>query len=423
MLYLLHLAKLSDGACLTMDNLYPSTQFCSLLERGVTIIITHWDGRTEESKIESIHSLGTMRSNRMGGGKEFLKSITWTALTKDADIAAWKEKPLLDKVRAYVTDDDAKVMVLSIYDKKPFFMITTQHYDIRVTTKQVPWWNPETREIEQREKEVLVIVDDYNHRMGFVDDSDLLAWAYQIGGHAWREKKYTNSLFYWALRKRPDQALCAYMIKWKSICRGLEKTRDNTSLGADIRAHAAEELKLVIKKRPDHYAWLEDITQWMVVVGYNKDLPPAKTLALKASSAYDAIKAGPIRVIGGQSDKSSRKRAMPHTGDDLPASRLEGKHRIGQHVDGAYHTCDMPGCLLRRLPTQDKRPKSGPGSRGGKAKGQTSGRSSPVLQSEGKSGRTKLFCKDCFDKKGVRPMNFHPTCWNVWHFGQECEDP
>ena len=137
------------------------------------------------------------------------------------------------------------------------------------------------------------------------------------------------------------------------------------------------------------------------------------------AGAYDAIKAGPIRIKGGQSNGTSKKRAKSHSSDDWPASRLTGKHRLGYHESGV-NRCDLPGCNLRRAPTQAKQPKSGPGSRGGKA-GQSSGRVSPIpMEQEGKAGNTKLFCQDCFDLDGVRPMNFHPQCWNKWHY--ECFD-
>ena len=150
------------------------------------------------------------------------------------------------------------------------------------------------------DKEVLVIVDDYNHRMGFVDDNDLLAWAYQISGPSWREKKFTNALFYWALRKRADQALCAYMIKWRRTCRQLDALLNNPTASQEVRAQAKLDLKATLKKRPDHYKWLEDIAMWMVVDGYNKGLAPAKALVVTTSSAYQAIKAGPLKITGGQ---------------------------------------------------------------------------------------------------------------------------
>jgi hypothetical protein len=172
-------AKLEAGSCVTVDNLYSSTELFSKLTVGCTINITYPDKTVRTVVLPPILHSGTLRSNR---GVD--PSITQQKLTLPADIETHNAKPILERTKVSVTNNAAKVMVLSIYDKKPFWMITSQHVKLEVRTVKRRRWNSDLRKPEWIDKEMLVIVDDYNHRMCFVDNSDRLAWHYSPDGMA-----------------------------------------------------------------------------------------------------------------------------------------------------------------------------------------------------------------------------------------------
>ena len=85
----------------------------------------------------------TLRSNR-----SIDPSISQQKLTLPADIEALNAKSILERTKVSVTNDAAKVMVLSIYDKKPFWMVTSQHVKLEVRTVKRRRWNAELRTIK-----------------------------------------------------------------------------------------------------------------------------------------------------------------------------------------------------------------------------------------------------------------------------------
>ena len=97
---------------------------------------------------------------------------------------ALRDKPLVpDRVKARVTDDEAQVMVLSIFDKKGFQMIDTVHSSVQLESKPRRCFDKAKGKPGVRQVPITNTQNLYNHIMGFVDLDDLLAWFYRHAAH------------------------------------------------------------------------------------------------------------------------------------------------------------------------------------------------------------------------------------------------
>lgn len=114
---------------------------------------------------------------------------------------------------------------------------------------------------------------------------------------------------------------------------------------------------------------------------------------------------------------AKRTRAVPWAPDpsSWPGSRLNGKHLLGWHDTGDHH-CDYPACVMKNASyVKAPRLESHPGSRGGDATPLGLREFCIGESSDKRPGRTKIYCRNCVDSSGRRPMNFHAECWNKWH--------
>ena len=187
-----------------------------------------------------------------------------------------------------------------------------------------------------------------------------------------------------------------------------------------------------------------------------------KTLAKKAKGARPDKR-------GAQPATPRVRRPHSESGASWPAERLSGEHRIGWHQDNRRHTCDFPLCPHR--PAKPEAEPAPPPAKKARGKAPASGSMPPPAppvrvgqpgpsrlpprpvsptgsessqcseRSHGTAERCRLHCLDCRDPSGKRhapamhrvgspgtcltlarpfgrPMNFHPECWNKWHF--EC---
>ena len=96
-----------------------------------------------------------------------------------ATLDALKAKPLTERVKVRVTDDEAQVMVLNIFDKKGFMMIDTVHTGVELTTKPRTIFDREAGRPGKRDIDITCTQNLYNHIMGYVDLDDLLAHYYR----------------------------------------------------------------------------------------------------------------------------------------------------------------------------------------------------------------------------------------------------
>eukprot|EP00966_Prymnesium_polylepis_P236485 5469043-Prymnesium_polylepis.1 len=236
-------------------------------------------------------------------------------------------KSILERTKVSVTNNAAKVMVLSIYDKKPFFMVTSQHVKVEARIVKRRRWNAEVRKPELVDKEVLVIVDDYNHRMCFVDDSDRLAWHYSADGKVWRERKFWTPIWTWAKRKAVDQAYCLYIIRCREAKAELRRVHDlqkRLCVYTTGFLKASEKAWKNYKPTWTHFKFIERIAEWKVVQGYCYKLPPAKHLK-DATRICD--EAQPLRSRDQAPDDAKQGVKRVRAGvyksvETLPASRL-----------------------------------------------------------------------------------------------------
>eukprot|EP00966_Prymnesium_polylepis_P149090 3444755-Prymnesium_polylepis.1 len=185
---------MSANEWVTWDNLYCNIDLMEVLANGCTVVIK-WpkdaDGtvpEAEEHELKPILTLGTMRKNR---GID--PSIIQSEIKNEKALKEFQQKPIAERVKASYTGSKAKVIGLSIYDKKPFLMATTAHCRIETRIIKRRAWDPVRRRIIQVDKVVLVIVDDYNHTMHFVDDKDRLAFYYRPNAGYWHENKFTTA--------------------------------------------------------------------------------------------------------------------------------------------------------------------------------------------------------------------------------------
>ena len=123
-----------------------------------------------------------------------------------------KKKPLVpDRVKIRVTDDEAQVITVAIFDKKWFQMIDTIHTEITEQTKTRKVFDRAKGKPGKKEVPITNTQNAYNHGMGFVDLDDLIAWFYR--NNLYHEFKFWWPLKLWIDRKRPDLAYRAYQIR------------------------------------------------------------------------------------------------------------------------------------------------------------------------------------------------------------------
>lgn len=214
---------------------------------------------------------------------------------------------------------------------------------------------------------------------------------------------------------------------------------------------------------------ISDWKQWQVVVDAgrltNAQWPKKKKSSSAAGSSSEDAQCGDCDDDKGERGligKRQRARAWPFNKDDAnnpwPEARFRGRHDIAFHNDGSQHLCDYPQCNLVHTswvppPAASKSSKkkakipalpqgltarpnlaalhtaaTPPTAKGGgkaKAKAPDPRASSPAPSDDsnasgssasGKKSRTRLYCLNCFDVSRARCMNFHPECYNKWHF-------
>ena len=250
------------------------------------------------------------------------------------------------------------------------------------------------------------------------------------------------------------------------------------SRSAEEKKALEEKRKLLNRKEPNHYDFLEACAVYHVMKAYNSTRPAAlhvnstrgwRTVFVRLTNAKrDAkprrtspraapqVNGGAGSSANGGSQKrvrASKYSATPDGDTPWPASRVTaGAHALGRHGQGGKHRCDYPGCRIIFTNQGDASLVAAPpqAAKGGKKKAPKASDSStpsgpglppglttrptlPVSQGRGTAARSpspapsdgstssqptgivKLFCLECHDPSNMRPMNFHEDCWNRWH--------
>ena len=191
-IFLMFLIQITSGSHLAMDNLYNSVDMSHMCEIGETFKFVFPAGwifdllvemelaaagqRTVEwESPEGVHTIGTLRGNR---GSE--RAYQGAAKLSKAEEEALRSKPILpDRVKARVTDDEAQVMTVSIFDSKWFQMVDTVHTKLEVEQKERVVFDRARGRRGKKKVDILNTPNYYNQIMGFVDLDDLLAWFYR----------------------------------------------------------------------------------------------------------------------------------------------------------------------------------------------------------------------------------------------------
>ena len=483
-----YLAEIKTGNEVGMDNLYNSFDFSHMCEADAIFVINEppgWmaslvntDGSetavTVEYAVKGVHHVGTLRGNRGSEVKHQGPKKMGTKAVREL-----KKKPLVpDRVKIRVTDDEAQVITVAIFDKKWFQMIDTIHTEITEQTKTRKVFDRAKGKPGKKEVPITNTQNAYNHGMGFVDLDDLIAWFYR--NNLYHEFKFWWPLKLWIDRKRPDLAYRAYQIRVHDAKVEAQDKLDKldsaqlTTAGQKQKMELQQTLKQLERDTISHFDFLESAAGYHIVEAHNSLFPTTPLNSMEWRKALEQMGRRSnaqlrlnrkARVLAGAGPPRVRGNKWPSDESQWPAERLTGQHQLAMHPSG-QHFCDLPGCLLQhssfsggggggsggdsgggsssttkkqkgtpkpatRSQTPKKPPKpatrsqSAPPSRRthfGDVSGRAtpeSGRASPFFEVTGekaKGGKTRLFCKCCFDPDDKRCMNFHPECWNKWHF-------
>ena len=110
------------------------------------------------------------------------------------------KKQLKEKQGTVLVANKADITtVLSVYDQKPVYFLTTAHRNIKTQPKVKRFWAPVAKHFTTVSIPRLNLLDDYNKHMHQVDIADQMRLHYRAD-HKWlRLKKWWWSIFIWAL--------------------------------------------------------------------------------------------------------------------------------------------------------------------------------------------------------------------------------
>ena len=140
---------------------------------------------------------GTARTNR--GVASACRQPDKKGLSKKA-IETIKAKPLEDRVKTQMTVSEPRVLCVSVFDNGPVHMLDTIHTSAGIKSRAV-------KAVPLR---ILAIIDEYNHKMDYVDIRDHLSHEYNLDGGFWRDKKWWLPIFKELFKSSCDQGfVCA----------------------------------------------------------------------------------------------------------------------------------------------------------------------------------------------------------------------
>lgn len=293
---------------------------------------------------------------------------------------------------------------MSIVESKPFCMLTTIHSE---PTAQLEV----TKMIYDREEKKklpkliprLVVNDDYNHKMNFVDVRDQLAKNYEIGGPHWRHHKWTAAVSDDLIKRGGDAAYEIY----RRVCeldeeeRAAEERADASRRGDSPAAGSRSRARVRPIVPKSHLDFLEELAGGLIITAYNvqKGIREEDKLPLTGDGAADPIKVlelfsrstGTVRMASSQSGK----RAAPLSAAMSSEARVAGAGHCLQPIPAtAKSKSGNPYCNFADCPygAGNKQQKCGPGS---------------VYMEKGRS-RCTFWCPAC-------KRYFHADCCNKYH--------
>jgi hypothetical protein len=282
---------LKDGGEGYWDNLYPSLDVAQEVAKGGTysakVPAGPCVGETETITVPETGTCGTARTNR--GVPAACRQPDKKGLSKKA-IETIKEKPLEQRVKSQMTVSEPRVLCVSVFDNGPVHMLDTIHTSAGIITIHKKRWDASTKAVIKKPLRILAIIDEYNHKMDYVDIRDHLSHEYNLDGGFWRDKKWWIPIFKELFKSSCDQGYVMY----KRVCEIEEEARKERVAAARQQAGKAAEdaarkkkitdpVKLAaaaaaaaakvqsgkpIKSMP-HLDFLEKIAEGFVIEAYN----------------------------------------------------------------------------------------------------------------------------------------------------------
>lgn len=140
-------------------------------------------------------------------GRGVPKIVEQEAVTKKEDLN--KKRGTL-KAAILENDENCKgLVVVSLYDTKPVYLMSNQCTGIRWIEKTRKVWNAELGKMDAVKYHRLEIIDNYNKRMGMVDLADQLRENYRID-YWMRKTKWWWAIAFWAIQLLMTNAWVLY---------------------------------------------------------------------------------------------------------------------------------------------------------------------------------------------------------------------
>ena len=279
---------LNNGGELYWDNLYPSRDVAAAISAGGkyegTVPAGPHAGETITITVPKTGTCGTARTNRGIDPNCRQPAKDGKGALSPKQIEELKAKPLEERVKSSMTKSEPRVLCVSVFDNGPVHMISTIHKDgDKIVTIMRNRWDAAEHKVKPMPIERLMLIDEYNHTMDFVDIFDQLGHYYNLDGHVWRDRKWWMPIFKSIFKASCDQGYVVY----KRVCEIAEAKRkaelDKAENEAEARkqrsgdspAGSAGKIKLEklraakkIKSMP-HFDFLEKIAEGFVIEAYN----------------------------------------------------------------------------------------------------------------------------------------------------------
>ena len=135
-------------------------------------------------------------------------------LTKKADLE--KARGTLKTAQLVGDPKIEGLVLLSLYDSKPFYMMTMACEKIEWVLKSRKLWDRELMKMVDKPFYRLNIVDEYNTHMNNVDVADQLRGSYRFD-HWMRKQKWWWSMFFWCMEMIMTNSYVIYC-KYLELC-------------------------------------------------------------------------------------------------------------------------------------------------------------------------------------------------------------
>ena len=197
-----------------------------------------------------------------------------------------------ERVKSSMSMSEPRVICASVFDNGPVHMMDTIHTSAGIITIYKDRFDHTLKKPKPMPLRILALIDDYNHKMCYVDIRDHLSHEYNFDGGFWRDRKWWVPIFKEIFKSACDQGFVMYkrVVELAEEARkakvqeakdkaekearedAKEKKQDISDAELDVIAAAAvmqvDEGKK-IKQQYTHLQFLEKIAEGYVIEAYN----------------------------------------------------------------------------------------------------------------------------------------------------------